>query len=185
MSTSNTPAHSAPTRFFHWLTALLMALQFTVAVWMPEVDDMDRPVGLVDWHISLGVLILIVVVLRLVWRALSPSPAAETGGPIYLQWLAALAHVALYAMMVALPVLGWANASARGWPVTLFGAIQLPALVSKGSELGMSLGDIHGAMAWGLLGLTVLHVLAVAFHHFVLRENLLQRMLPRSMRGSA
>jgi cytochrome b561 len=184
MTTSTPATYSAPARAFHWATALLMTLQFTVGWWMPEVDDMDRPQGLVDLHLSLGVLLLALVALRLLWRGLSARPESGTGGPVYLQWLAAAAHAALYALMIALPVLGWANASARGWPVTLFGAIGLPPLLPNGSDFGMTLGDIHVVLAWALLGLTGLHVLAVVFHHRVLKENLLQRMIPSFARGA-
>jgi cytochrome b561 len=73
-------------------------------------------------------------------------------------------------------LLGWANASSRGWTVSLFGVIPLPALAATGSTLGHAMGDVHQVVAWALLGLVGLHIAAAVFHHFVLRDGVLRRM---------
>jgi cytochrome b561 len=75
------------------------------------------------------------------------------------------------------PLLGWANASARGWAVKLFGALELPELTQRGSSVGHLMGDLHGVLAWVLVALIVMHVGAALFHRFVLKDTILQRML--------
>ncbi|MED5681924.1 cytochrome b/b6 domain-containing protein, partial [Enterobacter hormaechei] len=76
------------------------------------------------------------------------------------------------------PLLGWANASSRGWAVRLLGALSYPTLTPVGSSLGHAMGDIHGVLAWVLFALIVMHVAAALFHRFVLRDQVLQRMTP-------
>lgn len=97
-----------------------------------------------------------------------------------LRSVARLTHGVLYLLLIAQPLMGWANASSRGWSLTLFGVIPLPPLSAQGSTLGHELGDLHGALAWGLLGLIGLHVAAALYHHFVLRDGVIRRMLPGS-----
>ncbi|BAN27621.1 cytochrome B561 (plasmid) [Caballeronia insecticola] len=94
--------------------------------------------------------------------------------------LAGLTHIALYALLIVLPLMGWANASSRDWPVALFARIPLPYLSSPGSRFGHALGDWHANLAWVLLALVVLHVCAAIYHHLVLRDGTLIRMLPTS-----
>jgi cytochrome b561 len=72
--------------------------------------------------------------------------------------------------------MGWINASSRGWHVTLFGAIPLPALSPTGSPLGHEMGDLHQVLAWGLLGLIGLHLAGALYHHLILRDGVLRRM---------
>jgi cytochrome b561 len=97
---------------------------------------------------------------------------------------ASVTHGLLYVLLIALPLMGWANASAHGWTVSLFHVVPLPALAAAGSAFGHTLGDVHKLTAWVLLGLIGLHVAAALFHQFVIRDGTLSRMLPgaRKMR---
>jgi len=74
--------------------------------------------------------------------------------------------------------LGWANASARGFTVTIFGMMPLPAIMPEGSRVGMAMGDIHSLIGWCLLALIALHVVAALYHRLIRRDQVLQRMLP-------
>jgi cytochrome b561 len=78
-------------------------------------------------------------------------------------------------LLIVQPLMGWANASSRGWQVTLAG-VKLPAIAPTGSAIGHALGDVHSLLAWGMLGLIGLHVAAAFYHHFVLRDRVLRRM---------
>jgi len=80
--------------------------------------------------------------------------------------------------LIVLPLLGWANASARGWAVKLFGIVPLPPLMPKGSALGHSLGDVHSTLATALLAIVALHLAGALYHAVVLKDRTLQRMLP-------
>ena len=169
--------YDAVVRSLHWLTAILVVVQFAVAWTMPDVHRGIVPVGLIAWHLSIGTTILAVIVFRAVWRLTHHEPSAPAAIPIALQILSRMTHVALYALLVALPLLGWANASARGWSVRLFGVIPLPPLSATGSPSGLKLGDVHQTAALALLAVIGLHVLGALYHLLVVRDQTVRRML--------
>ncbi|WP_414695375.1 cytochrome b [Paraburkholderia sp.] len=161
-------------RLLHWLVVALVAAQFVIGWTMPDVHRDTRPVGEIAWHLGVGTALVAAMVCRLLWRATHrPPPDDQT--PL-MRAVAAITHVGLYALLVAVPVLGWINASSRAWDVTLFGAIPLPALSAAGSSFGHAMGDVHSVLAWVLFALICLHVAAALFHRFVLNDRVLQRM---------
>jgi cytochrome b561 len=92
--------------------------------------------------------------------------------------LSGVTHWALYLLILAMTLLGWAATDARGWDVQLFGLIPLPHLLAKGSHLGHQAGDIHDGLLYVLLGFIALHVAAAAFHYFVKHDAVAGRMVP-------
>lgn len=180
MRTESNLVYSAPARALHWLTAGLLLIQFVLAWTMPDVHRDTKPVGLIAWHLGVGMAILLLVLVRCLWRSTHAVPPEPTTLPLALRALARYTHWALYALLIAVPLMGWANASSRGWPVSLFAAIPMPPLSPTGSPTGHALGDWHRNFAWVLLALVALHVSAALFHHFILRDRTLIRMLPSS-----
>jgi cytochrome b561 len=162
----------------HWLVLVLLVVQFAVAWTMPDIHRDTKPVGIIAWHLGIGVFILLVMLLRLGWRVVSEAPPAPIGLPPSLRRLSRATHFLLYAILIVLPLLGWINANARGWTVWFVGVIPLPALVPSGSTWGGKMGDAHTIVAYVLLGTVGLHVLGALYHQFVLRDALLRRMLP-------
>ncbi|SAK50942.1 cytochrome B561 [Caballeronia temeraria] len=179
------PVYNAPARLFHWLTALLLLIQFVLAWTMPDVHRDTQPVGLIAWHLGIGVVIVLLVFVRLLWRSIHAVPPEPGSLPPALRALARYTHWLLYLLLIAVPLMGWANASSRDWPITLFAAIPMPPLSPAGSPIGHALGDWHRVFAWVLLALVGLHVGAALFHHFVLRDETLARMLPAHRRQAA
>ena len=174
---TNPHRYSSVARLFHWLIVALIIVQFSVAWTMPEIGRGTRSEGLVSWHLSVGATILAVAVARLAWRLSHKPPPPPEDLPRALQLLSRLTHALLYALLIALPLMGWANASARGWAVELFGIAPLPPLVSTGSTIGRQMGDIHATTAIAFLVVIGLHVAGAAYHALVLRDRTLQRML--------
>ena len=164
-------------RGFHWLIVLLLVLQFSDAWTMPHIGRGTVPVGLIAWHLFFGTTILAVMLLRLGWRARMAVPAAPANLPRPLQLMARLVHYILYFGVIIIAVLGWANASSRGWNVKLLGFIPLPPIMPKGSSLGHQLGDVHHLLATALLYVIGVHVAAALYHAAVLRDGLLRRMI--------
>ncbi len=164
-------------RSLHWLTVALIAAQFAIAWTMPDIHRGTQPTGLIAWHLGVGTAILAVALARLGRRLVHGAPAAPATLSPTLQAVSRFTHGALYALLVVLPLLGWANASSRGWPVSLFGILPLPALAHKGSTLGHALGDIHRIAAWVLLGIIALHVLGALYHLLIVRDRTVQRMV--------
>ncbi len=161
-------------RLLHWLIVLLLVAQYVVAWTMPEIHRGTRPEGLIVVHLDLGAFIIAVMIVRVLWRIARKEPDVVEGTP-FTRGVAYLTHGLLYLLLIVQPLMGWANASSRGWQVTLAG-IDLPALSAKGSALGHTLGDAHRLLAWGMLVLIGLHVLAALYHHFVLHDRVLRRM---------
>lgn len=166
-------------RSAHWATVLLVAAQFIVGWTMPDIHRGTLPVGLVAWHLALGSTLLVVVVFRLAWRLTHRPPPSPAGLPIWQQRTAAITHAALYVLLLLVPVTGWASASARAWAVRAFGVLPLPQILPAHARIGFRLGDVHGGiLAWALLIVLGLHVLAALYHRFILRDTVVSRMLP-------
>lgn len=168
-------AYGGGARFFHWLVVALVAAQFVIGWTMPDVQRGTLPVGLIAWHLAVGAALIAAMAARLVWR-FTHRPPPDTLSPL-MRAASKGTHVLLYAALIAVPLLGWANASSRGWTVKLFGAWPLPALVPSGSPLGNAMGDVHGVLAWVLFALIGLHIAAALFHRFVLKDGTLKRMM--------
>lgn len=174
-----TSKYDAVSRLLHWLVVSLVGAQFVLGWTMPDVHHDTKPDGLIAWHLVTGTALLAVMACRILWRATHRRPANDLAQTLAqpLRALSGLTHYALYALLVVVPVLGWINASSRAWNVTLFGAIPLPALSAAGSSFGHAMGDVHGVLAWALFSLICLHVGAALLHRFVLRDQVLQRMM--------
>lgn len=168
--------YGAVARSLHWLVVALVGVQFVLGWTMPDVHRDTQPVGLIAWHLIAGTALLAVMACRIFWRTTHRPPADDLAPPLRaISWLT---HVALYALLVAVPLLGWINASSRAWQVSLLGAIPLPALSAAGSRFGHAMGDVHGILAWVLFAIICLHVVAALFHRFILRDRVMHRMAP-------
>lgn len=184
MAVNRAPAggYDGVAKSLHWLVFALLLAQYIVAIAMPDIGRGTVPGTLIDLHMSIGIAILLVVVARWLWRVDHRVPLATVDMPTWEQTTARATHLLLYALLVVNPILGWANASARDWTITVFGVATLPHLVAPKSRAGMLAGDLHTFLAWTLLALVGLHVAASLYHYFVRHDGVLQRMLPDSER---
>ena len=146
---------------------------------MPHIGRNTQPDTLINLHLSFGVLILAVAVVRLGWRLTHAEPAPEDGVPPWQVQSARVVHWLLYLLLFVVPMLGWMNASWRGFPVTVFGLFELPKLMATRAPGLRWTGDVHGLLAnYAMLALVGLHVAAALYHYFIRRDGVLQRMLP-------
>jgi cytochrome b561 len=163
----------------HWLIAALLVAQFTVAWTMPHIGRNTVPETLINLHFSLGVLIIALIFVRLAWRMTHAEPPALDGIAPWQHRSARAIHGLLYALLIALPLLGWINASWRGFDVSVFGLFNMPRLVATRAPAWGWTGDVHVWVSeYGLLTLVGLHVLAALYHQFMRKEAVLARMLP-------
>ncbi|MCK9344868.1 MAG: cytochrome b [Candidatus Pacebacteria bacterium] len=167
-------------KFLHWSVVALVVMQFINSEFMPEVEDggVIVPDVFLNTHFAFGAIILIPAVLLFLMRYLRPVEKAEELTPNLQTTLAVAMHYALYILLVAVPLSGWMAASAAGLEVNLFGFYKLPALVAVGSPSGEFLGEAHGFLASTLELLAIGHVAAALWHHFILKDNVLNRMRP-------
>ena len=171
-----------PAKALHWVVAVLVAVMVALGVsmvWL--VGDLGRQFELYQLHKSLGVLVLALVLGRLVWRWANPVvPALPAGLSPLERRLAVLAHCGFYLLLLLLPLTGWimASASPLGIPTIVFGLFRLPDMVGPDAILEEFMKVAHGLLAVSLILLTGLHVGAAMKHHFILRDDVLLRMLP-------
>jgi cytochrome b561 len=163
----------------HWAIVVLMFMQYSIAFTMPDVHRDTVPERMLNLHLSFGLLILAVVVLRFLWRLVRRPPPAPVGLPRWQHRLSQVVHWAIYLLLVVIPMVGWVNASWRGWHIRFFDLFELPHLVATRSAAGPGArsGDMHMTLAYVLLALVALHVLA-ALYHAVRRDGVVRRMLP-------
>ena len=160
---------------FHWLGFALVAAAFAIAFLRESVEDPEAKLFWLDCHRLIGFAILLLTALRLASRWLFKVPPPHE--PIAAMRIAAQAsHALLYAGLIAMPLIGWAQSSAKARKFKLFD-VQLPSMVHHDGDLAASLAQWHEAIAWVLLALIGLHSLAALFHHFVRRDTVLLDMV--------
>ena len=165
----------------HWLMLVLIGLTYACMEfrgYFPRGSD-GRAL-LKTLHFSVGLSVLVLVCVRIATRFTTTTPLIVPPLPPYLRLATWGMHLALYGLLIAMPLLGWAMLSAQGNVIPFFG-INLFPLVGEDHALGDQLKDLHetiGNAGYFLIGA---HALAALFHHFVRRDNTLVRMLPTAV----
>ncbi|MDE2196098.1 MAG: cytochrome b [Gammaproteobacteria bacterium] len=181
------PLRNTPERYgivaqaLHWLIAALVAVQFVLGVKAHGLPLGLERLILLARHKSLGLTLFALVMLRLAWRMYSPPPPWSSQAP--LRTAARLSHGLLYALLLAMPIAGWLLSSASNLTVSWFGLFSLPDLVAPDRRLAHWLLLTHQTMAWLLLAVVVIHTGAAFWHHRILKDNVLTRMLPFTRRA--
>jgi cytochrome b561 len=166
------------TQTLHWLIVALIIVQVTLAWIADELPLGEKKLATLAYHKSVGLTILALAIIRLAWRWLNTTPELPDTLKPYERALARFTHAALYVLLFALPLSGWTMSSARGFPVSWFGFFTLPNLVPKDKTLYDFFVVTHETLAWTLAAVVALHVLAALKHHYVLKDDVLRRMLP-------
>ena len=169
----------------HWLTLLLIASVYACIELrgnFPKGSDIRE--GLKTWHFMLGLSVLVLVVFRATVHFVGVVPRIQPAPPKWQNLFAKLMHVALYALMIGMPIMGWLALSAEGRVVSFFG-MHLPQLVNESKSVADWAKELHetgGTIGYFLIGL---HAAAALFHHYVVRDDTLRRMLPRHAQSNA
>ncbi len=162
----------------HWLMLILMVGVYACIELKGFFPKESEPRELLkQWHFMLGLSVFALVWLRLVARAIAPTPSVNPPPPAWQEKIAKLMYMALYGLMIGAPMAGWLILSAAGKPVPFFG-LELPPLVGKNPELAKQIKEWHelaGTAGYWLIGI---HTAAALYHHYVLRDNALTIMLP-------
>lgn len=169
--------YSAPLRAIHWLTAIVILVGWPLGYVLEDLPDGAIQNFGYDFHRSLGTLVLALAILRVVARFAFGAPRPLAGMP---QWQVAAskaAHWALYVLLFAVPIAGWAATSAFGAEMSVFGLFVLPPLVAKDRALADTLFEIHEILAFALAAVFLVHAGAALYHRFVKRDGVLARML--------
>lgn len=162
----------------HWGVALLVLMQIGLIM---AHDATEGPMSreFVAVHKANGLSILVLTLIRLVWRARHPAMPLPTATPGWQRRFARVTHVLFYVSLIILPLAGWAASSAAERPIPWFGLFDWPLLPLPSSrDLAGALMDVHTNGVKLLYVLMLLHVAGALKHHFVDRDNVLRRMIP-------
>jgi cytochrome b561 len=166
----------------HWLMlALLVAVYASMEFKSVFAKGSQAREAMATWHYMLGLSVFCLVWLRALAQLAGERPVTDPGMPAWQGLAARIVQWALYALMIALPLLGWLTLSAKGTVVPLFG-LELPALMAKNPEQAKWLKEIHETVATAGYFIVGLHAAAALFHHYIKRDNTLRLMLPRLTR---
>lgn len=162
----------------HWLMLVLLVAVFSCIELRELYEKGSAPrEALKTWHFMLGLSVFALVWLRLALRLASPKPRIEPAPAAWQVRVAGLMHLALYGLMIGMPLAGWLMLSAAGKPIPFFG-LELPALLSPDKELAGQIKDLHVTAGEVFYWLITAHAAAGLFHHYGRRDNTLRRMLP-------
>lgn len=178
------PNQSSPARYgvvaqaFHWLIAALIVTQFTLAYMADDLPLGAHKLALLARHKSFGMTVLMLAILRLLWRLRHRPPDLPDHMTSLERKLARATHIAFYVLLFAMPLTGWMMSSAKNYSVSWFGLFTWPNLVGKSEAAFDFLRATHDTMSLILLSIAILHILAALKHHFWNKDHVLLGMLP-------
>lgn len=171
-------AYGSVAKFLHWSIVLLLIPQYFLAEAAEEAADGTlEQASLYGWHKSLGLLVLLLAVARIAWKIANRPYPATLGSVAWQRKAASAGHGILYLLILLQPLSGWLMSSAAGAPVAMFG-LPFPALLGENHDLHEALEEVHELLFNVLLVVALVHAAAALYHHFVLKDGVLRRMLP-------
>jgi cytochrome b561 len=170
--------YGAVSQIFHWIIAALIVVQFALAWSAEDLPNGLHKLALLARHKSFGMTILMLAILRLLWRLTHTAPPLPDGMSRWQRLGARITHVALYTLLFIMPLTGWMMSSAKNYAVSWFGLFTWPNLVGKNEAAFNFLRATHDTLSNLLFAVAVLHILAALKHHFWNRDDVLVRMLP-------
>jgi cytochrome b561 len=165
-------------RWFHWGLGIAIIGMLAYGWWMNHIPARADRFFYRSIHADIGYVILILMVLRLIWRIFNPVPAPPEGTPRRQRILALVNHWTLYAVTFLVIMLGWAHSGARTQNYSdFFGLFHVPQFTSPDREAARAYEDRHIFFAYVLLALIAIHLLAAIWHHFIKRDRVTARMI--------
>jgi cytochrome b561 len=175
----NTPSTwGSISRWFHWVLAAAIIGMLAYGWWMNHIPARPDRYFYRSIHADIGYVVLLLTLLRLLWRAVNPTPALPEGTPRWQQMMARVSHGLLYLVTILVAMLGWAHSGARTPDYSsFFGLFHVPQITSPDKAAAGAYEDRHILFAYVLLALVVLHVAAAAWHRFSRRDHVVARMV--------
>ncbi len=196
---AQSPEYNGTAKILHWLIALVLVVMLVLGWLMTAGDILDghgKSVAM-QAHISIGMIVLTLGLLRLVWRLLNPPPQLPAFMPRWEKVAAQAVHWILYSLILIMPLVGWMIISTMSHNALFFGLFPIPNLpvlhdLPNKKDIREVLENIHWLLAWVIVAFVGLHAGAAMKHHFIERDDILLRMTPRlfgrilhRLRGSA
>ncbi|MCQ9157182.1 cytochrome b [Acidomonas methanolica] len=174
---SSVKSFSLPSRILHWLMSIMILAMLFIGVFMASTVGPNY-YRLVTLHRPLGIAILLLALLRLANRLRSPPPELPDELPPMMKIGAKASHLLLYALMIAMPLVGWGMLSAGGYPIPLWGqSVRLPPILPHDPALWAFLRSTHTVLAFLLFGMVLFHIGAALFHGLIRQDGVLRSMI--------
>ena len=179
MLKNTTSRFGSVSQLFHWLIFILFTLQFLL-IWRKDALPKGSPEKLsyMLMHKSVGVTVFMLGILFILWRMMNVQPIPPASQSRWKLIAATIVHKSLLTLMVLMPLVGYLLSCAAGKAVSFFGLFALPSLVPENKYLASIMDAAHGTLAVLICILVGIHVLAALQHHFIIKDNVLKRMLP-------
>jgi len=164
---------------FHWIMALLVIGMICVGLYMTRIDPPTPTMfQLYGVHKSIGIIVLLLAVLRVLWRVTNIRPLSLPSHTRIEKILAEIVHGLLYVSLLVMPLSGWLMSSAKGFSVSVFGWFTLPDFIKPSDDMANLMVTIHEVTAYTLIAMLGLHVAGALKHHLIDRDDTLRRMIP-------
>ncbi|HSG56301.1 MAG TPA: cytochrome b [Paracoccaceae bacterium] len=172
-------------RLLHWIMALLV-LGMIAAGFLMVQDGLARPLRntLFIFHKNAGVLVLVLIVLRIAYRLVQPPPALPAHLPSWQVRAAGASHLALYALLVVMPVAGYVRVKAGGFPIESLDALGIPSPVPRSEPLAELAKAVHHYAGFVITGIVAVHISAAFYHAILRRDGVFSRIWPPVIRPS-
>ncbi|MFT3760566.1 cytochrome b [Thauera sp.] len=180
MTTPTNTHYTATAKALHWGIAVLIFGMLGLGFYMTGLPLSPDKLQIYSWHKWAGVSIFLLVLFRLAWRIGHRPPALPQHMGTLERFAAHAGHYLLYVLMLAIPLSGWLMSSAKGIQTVWFGVLPLPDLLDKDKALGDLLQTVHLSLNLILIAVLLGHIGAALKHHFINKDDVLTRMLPRS-----
>lgn len=178
MSNASVAQYTGIAKTLHWLIALLLTGLLALGFYMHDLPLSPQKLQLYSWHKWAGVSTFLLVMVRLAWRITHQPPALPWRMSRVQQLAAHAGHLGLYVLMMVIPLSGWLMSSAKGYQTVWFGILPIPDLLAKDKAMGDLLAVVHSTLNWILVAMVLIHIAAALKHHFIDKDDILQRMLP-------
>ena len=166
-------------QFFHWSVVGLLIFQYIWAWRIEETESIRLRLELVSQHKTIGMLVLAFARCRLIWRFFHAPPPLPDALSQWEKWAAKLGHLALYGLIFLLPISGWFFSQAAGYGDYWWGPVSIPSVIEPSVAAEEFFYEFHEIVGMLLLVVVAVHVLAALRHHFILKDDVLKRMLPK------
>ena len=173
--------YGAAAQLLHWSVVVLVVMQFVLANRAEAAHDAHKlleQAKVLTTHKSIGMTIFMLAVVRLIWRLINPVPAVPPNTKTWQQRASSVVHWSLYALILVTPLAGWLMSSAKNYSVSWFGLFTWPNLVAPDEGFYNAFKETHEILAFMILNVAGLHILAALKHHFWDKDNVLRRVLP-------
>ena len=177
MKNRDVKVYSSGSKLLHWLIAVIVILMLSFGYILEDVPEQYRSTAYM-FHKSLGLTVLFLMYVRIFMIWFTGKPPLPESVPFLQKMISRLVQYSFYVLLIAMPLCGWIMSVAADYIPTYFGLFKVPLPIEPNKALASLMQEFHETMAWILIGLIILHILAALKHHFIDKDNVLKRMLP-------